>query len=115
MADNQQSISQPTEMANVTPMGTTSNQTRQIVDAVKDAIAPIEKTVSGIAQGRIDDLWRFIYLFGGGFVLLAGMFITGYIRLSDRIETLEKSSVRVEQKLDDLIARIPPVQTTPRR
>jgi hypothetical protein len=108
-------VAQPTETANVSPMGNESGQTRQIVDAVRNSISPLENAVDRLQTGRIDDMWRFLYIYGGGVVLVVGMFLLGYLRLSDRVDGLDKSNVRIEQKLDDLIARIPPIPTQPRR
>jgi hypothetical protein len=54
------------------------------------------------------------------FLILSGMLIFGYFKLDDRIVKLEdrvngfsNTLVRIDTKLEDLLARIPPVQTPP--
>jgi hypothetical protein len=66
-----------------------------------------------------------LYVFGAGFVALVAVFGWGYSRLDDRFtraderrESMEKTLTRIETKLEDLLQRIPPVQTpvpVPRR
>jgi hypothetical protein len=55
-------------------------------------------------------LWH-IATFAAGFLILAGAKITAYLRLDDKISDMSKSQVRIETKLDDLIARLPPAPT----
>jgi hypothetical protein len=78
--------------------------------------------VSEIKDHRQSDFrWQFSVL-GGGFLILAGMFITGYLRLEDKIIRLEdkignltSNSIRVDTKLEDLLQRIPPIQSQPQQ
>ena len=44
-------------------------------------------------------------------VLLGGMMIAAYFRLESRMDELSTSSTKIETKLEDLLARIPPVAT----
>ena len=102
----QHEVGQPKETANVTPLGSTFAQTRQIIEAV----------MPEVQKDRNADIWRYLGVYAFGFLTLAGMFLFGYLRLTDKIEPIDRTVIRIEQKLDDLIARIPPVQTpAPRR
>jgi len=65
---------------------------------------------------------RFVLkIFGSGFVLICTFVIGGFLwlsdrfensslRVSDKIENLNVRSQRVDTKLEDLLARIPPIQ-----
>jgi hypothetical protein len=61
-----------------------------------------------------------IGMFATGFVIIAGMLVFGYfrvddrvIKLEDRVNGLNTTLVRIETKLEDLLARMPPAQTAP--
>jgi len=41
------------------------------------------------------------------------MFIVGYLRIEDRIEPLSLSNAKIDTKLQDLLARIPPLPLPP--
>jgi hypothetical protein len=91
---------------NVPPPDVTAvaGQTRLIVQEVVRALE------SKVADHRHSDFVFMISAFGLGFLVLAGMLITGYLkmdekfsRLDDRITTLNGSSVRVDTKLEDLL------------
>jgi hypothetical protein len=104
-------IGQPTETANVTPINDVSDRTRQVIDAVR-----IE-----VNKDRISDSRWYLGIFGIGFLTLAGLFISGYLllaakieRLADKLEPVDRTTTRIEQTLDDLIARRPPNPTPPR-
>ncbi|HVT56033.1 MAG TPA: hypothetical protein VHD34_08295, partial [Xanthobacteraceae bacterium] len=75
----------------------------------------IKQDIKDIRGYRLTDL----LLVGGGiiasFVLLASMMIAGYFRLEDKIQIISTAQTRIETKLEDLLARIPPMQTPPRR
>jgi hypothetical protein len=76
----------------------------------------LEANVKEIRDYRYTDLWRHLAAFAAGIVLVVGMLIAGYFKIEDKIQILSTASTRMETKLDDLIARIPPVQTpVPRR
>jgi hypothetical protein len=66
-------------------------------------------------RGDVKDIkTEFRWLMAGfavGFLALGGMFIAGYLRLEDRIDPVTISTTRIETKLDDLLARIPPAVT----
>ena len=108
----------PTSMPNiVSPQDIAgAGQTRLIVDAVKETVAELKADVREIKGHRWSDLLWHIGSFAAGFVLLAGMMLAAYFKLEDRLFTLSTSATRVETKLEDLLQRIPPVQTpAPRR
>ena len=92
MPDVQQEIGQPKQTANVSAMGIASTQTRQIIQAV----------IADVQKDRNSDTWRYLGVYGLGFIILAGMFLYGYNRLSDKIDPLDRSVTRIEQKLDDM-------------
>jgi hypothetical protein len=113
---NFQEAGPPKETANVTPMDSGTTQTRIIVEAVKTTVATLESNVKEIRDYRYTDLWRHLAAFAAGIVLVVGMLITAYFKIEDKMQILSTASTRMETKLDDLIARIPPVQTqVPRR
>jgi hypothetical protein len=120
---NPQEAGPPTETANVTPIDPGTAQTRQIVDAVKATVAGLQDDVKDIRNYRYTDLLLHIGAFAGGIVLVVGMIITVYLRLDDKIlglsekmQGLSTSQTRIDAKLEDLLQRIPPVQSpAPRR
>jgi hypothetical protein len=110
-----QEATPPTNMANVTPLDSGTAQTRQIVEAVKASIADLASDVKDIRNYRYTDLLLHIGAFAGGIILVVTLVLNVYSKLDDKIQTLSTASTRMETKLDDLIARIPPVQTQPPR
>jgi hypothetical protein len=111
-----QEATTPTSMANVTPLDSGSNQTRVIVDAVKASVATLEGDVKAIRDYRYTDLLLHIGAFAGGIIIVVTMMVTAYFRLDDKITALSTSNTRIETKLEDLLARIPPVAApVPRR
>jgi hypothetical protein len=97
-------------MANVTPLdvGGVSGHTRILIDAVKENIADLKMDVKDIKSHRFSDLlWHITGLVGVA-VVLGSMLIAAYFRLDDKISSLSTQSTRIETKLDDIIARIPP-------
>jgi hypothetical protein len=92
-----------------------STQTRIIVEAVKATVSTLESNVKEIRDYRYTDLWRHLAAFGAGVVLVMTALVTAYFKLDDKISGLSTSNTRIETKLDDLIARIPPVPTAPPR
>jgi hypothetical protein len=108
----------PSSVANVTPdISATVGQTRliakEVVQAVEVAVVELKADVREIKGHRITDLFWHIGAFTGIFILLAGAMIAAYLKLEDKISTLSTAATRIETKLDDLIARIPPIQTQP--
>ena len=104
----------PRQFANVPPDITAgAAHARVIVEEVKDDIRDIKR------DQRVD--FRIVLaMFGAGFVVLGGMLVFGYFRLDDKIGHLEdKVNVlstgiaRIDTKLEDLLAPIPPTQTPP--
>lgn len=112
-------------------------QTGQVVRAVQDAVrqglSDIKADLTKIETRSHTDYHRLLYIFGAGFLALAAMTIEAYrwghedlIAASSKVETrIEKtddrvvsmgnSLSRIDQKLQDLLERIPPVQTPPPR
>jgi hypothetical protein len=71
-----------------------------------------------IKHDQKTDFRIIIGMFGAGFIAVAGMLIFGYfrvddriIKLEDRVNALSTTLVRIDTKLEDLLARIPPTQT----
>jgi hypothetical protein len=110
-----QNAAPPTEMANVTPMGSASAQTRQIVDAVTASVAEIAKDVKEIKNYRYTDLLLHIGAFTGGIIMVVTLILTVYSKLDDRIQAISSTTTRSDQKLEDLLQRIPPTPTAVRR
>ena len=102
----------PKEMANVIPLDSAAvGQTRMIVDAVKESVAELKADVKDIKGHRHTDFVWIIGVFATGFLVLLGAMATAYLRLDDKVSELSKSQTRMETRLEDLIARIPPAQT----
>ena len=111
----------PRTLANVVPpMSANAGQTKLIVDTVEQAVA------KSMRDGKNSDLLFLLSTFAAGFVLLAGMLIFGYLRIDDKLTSLDSktsgkvdgltvTSTRIETKLEDLLQRIPPVQAAPPR
>lgn len=88
-----------------------AGQLRLIVGELKDDIRDIK-------SHRHSDFVFHVTVLAGGFLLLAGMLIFGYFRLDDRItksddkiNSLTNQVTRTNTQLEDLLERIPPVQT----
>ena len=71
-----------------------------------------------IKSHRHSDFVFHITVLAAGFLVLGGMLIFGYFRLDDRItksddkiNTLTNAVTRINTQLEDLLERIPPVQT----
>jgi hypothetical protein len=105
-----------------------SGQTRQLVQALetalRDSMAELHKEVAEIKTRSHTDYHRLLYIFGAGVAALIAVFGWGFARLddrliaigdrlSDRVAEVATSQARTDQKLDDLIARIPPVPSPP--
>ena len=112
---NPQDAGPPRETANVTPIDSGSAQTRLIVDAVKSSVLVLEGDVKAIRDYRYSDLLLHIGAFAGGIIIVVTMIVTAYFRLDDKIASVSTSNTRIETKLDDLLARIPPIPTLPRK
>jgi hypothetical protein len=98
----------PRQFPNVTPdISAMAGQARLIAQEV------VRTLESKIAEQRHTDFVFMISVFGIGFIILAGMLIFGYFRLDDRITGLSEKMIRVETKLDDLLARIQPTIVPP--
>src|ERR1700689_4225430 len=96
-----QNAAPPTEMANVTPMGSASAQTRRIVDAVTGSVAEIAKDVKEIKNYRYTDLLLHIGAFTGGIIMVVTLILTIYSKLDDRIQAISSTTTRSDQKLED--------------
>lgn len=116
MASLDQENDIPRRVANVTPdMTAATAQARVVVEAVNDSISELKQDVREIKGYRFTDLVLHISALAAGFVLLAGMMIAAYFKLEDKISALSTKSTRIETKLEDLLARIPPVPSPPPR
>ncbi|SRR5579883_2097478 len=103
----------------------TGHLVRALHEGLRDAVSDFREDIAGIRDHHRADYWRLLYVFGAGFVALVAVFGWGYSRLDDRFtraderrESMEKTLTRIETKLEDLLQRIPPVQTpvpVPRR
>jgi prefoldin subunit 5 len=108
------------------PITSNAAQARILRDALeqilRETVSELKTEVSTIKTQAHADFKNIIYIFGTGFLLLAGLAIGIYVetdehlssaatRLEDHVNTVEKSLVKVETKLDDLLERVPPVPT----
>jgi hypothetical protein len=97
-------------------------QTRQIINALDPTLRDLRKEVGDTKDAIHKELRNILYVFGAGFLVIGGMIIAGYFRLDDRIvamsgkyddriQAISNTGIRVDTKLEDLLQRIPPVQT----
>jgi len=86
-------------------------QTRQIVEAVKTTVAELKQDVKDIKEYRYTDLLLHLGVFAAAVVFVAGVIVAVYFKLDDKITSLSNSNIKIETKLEDLLARIPPVAT----
>jgi outer membrane murein-binding lipoprotein Lpp len=108
----------PVRVATTTPdISTGSAHARDLVEKIEKSIDEIKRDLREYGADRHSDFKYMIAVLGAGFIILGGMLIAGYLRLDDRmdalatkVEALSVTSTRVETKLDDLIARVPPAQ-----
>jgi hypothetical protein len=114
----------PHELATVPPrIGTGSGEVRAIVSALEAEIRGIKGEISLLNRDRHSDFKFTMSVFAAGVVLLVGMLFFGFFKLDDRTNKVDDSlrkqenlSTRIDTKLEDLLARIPPVQApAPRR
>jgi hypothetical protein len=98
-------------MANVTPIDSAAIQTRLIVDAVKESVVELKSDVKAIKGYRHTDLLLHIGAFAAGITLVVGMMVAAYFKLDDKIHGVSITTIKTDQKLEDLLQRIPPVQT----
>nr|AWM05765.1 hypothetical protein CIT39_04360 [Bradyrhizobium symbiodeficiens] len=71
-----------------------------------------------VAENRVSDIKLAIagfatvlFAFAGGYLLIDSKLA----KLSEKLDAFAVSNAKIETKLDDLIARIPPVPTSPPR
>ena len=115
--DQEESVP-PGQLPNVPPDLPGTAQTRLLIQTIEDNLKDVKGDIKDIKKYRHSDFVYMIAMLAGGFVLLAGMLIATYFiidskfeKLSEKVDRLSISSTRVDVKLEDLLARIPPVQT----
>jgi hypothetical protein len=102
----------PKSIANVTPIDAgVTPVTRVLIDAVKEQVADLKDDVKEIKSHRFADLLWHIGGLVGLAVIIGGLMLTIYFKLEEKISSIAKSSTKVETRLEDLIARIPPAPT----
>jgi len=115
------------DMAVTTPISGEAAAARLRIKAVEDGVAEIKNDIRDIKNHRHSDIVHTMEVFGGGCVLLAGMLIGAYFiidskfdkvdgkfeKLNERFDKLSTTMTRVDTKLEDLLARIPPIPTPP--
>ena len=102
------------EMALTTPdISAGAGQLRIITTQLEASIREIRSDIKDIKEHRHSDFRWLITVFAAGFLALATMFIVGYLRIEDRIEPLSLSNAKIDTKLQDLLARIPPLPLPP--
>ena len=114
MAENisNQESELPRQFASVPPPELAgAGQTRLLIKAIEDAVKDLKDDVKEIKSHRHSDFVYHISIFGGGFLILAAMFIAGYLKLDERLTTVTNTSIRIDTKLEDLLQRIPPTPT----
>lgn len=108
-------------------------QARLAAELLAPTLDELRKDIREVRSHHRTEFIIVISALATGFLVLAGMSIGAYrwahddaagesTRLSTRVDTMEHSQmvtqetlVRVDTKLEDLLARIPPLATPPRR
>jgi hypothetical protein len=112
----EQEAGPPRQLPNVTPnVSGESGQTRLLINAVEATLKELKDDVKDVKSHRHSDFVYTVSMFAVGFMLLAGMLVYGYFRIDDKVTSLSNTLTRVETKLEDLLQRIPPIPTPPRR
>jgi hypothetical protein len=107
-------------MATTTPITGEAAHTRLRIKAVEDSVGEIKADIRDIKNHRHTDFVHIVQALSAGFILLAGALIAAYFivdnkidKLSEKISGVSTITTRVDAKLEDLLARIPPVPTPP--
>lgn len=94
-------------MPNVIPDVGQAAHARLLIDAIKESVADLRSDVKDIKDHRHSDFRWYISIFGGGFLVLAGLSLVLYSRMDDRVQALSTTLTRVETKLEMLLQRLP--------
>jgi hypothetical protein len=107
----------------------TGQMVRAVQAAVRDGLSDIKTDLVRIESRGDAHFHRLLLIFGAGFLAVASAFGWGYTRmddhivastsrledkitrLEDKLATLGNNQTRTDQKLQDLLDRVPPVQT----
>ena len=81
------------------------------VPGLATAVATIKDRIGTVETNARSDHRFVLIIFGAGFLALGGMIISSYLMLSSQVRSIAISGQRIETRLDDLLARIPPAQT----
>ena len=137
-ADDHGRATTPSDIAVTTPISGDAVYARLRIEAVEEGVGEIKDDIREIRAHRHSDFVHILEIFGTGFLVLAGMLVAAYFivdskfdkadskvdriikeqtekadRLfkesSERVEKLSNSATRIDAKLEDLLARIPPV------
>ncbi|MGA8614331.1 MAG: hypothetical protein WB760_22175 [Xanthobacteraceae bacterium] len=110
----------PDNMATTTPITGEVALARLRIKAVEDNVGEIKTDIRDIKNHRHTDFVHIVQALGGGFILLATALVAAYFIIDNKIEKLSEKitgvstiTTRVDAKLEDLLARIPPVPTPP--
>jgi hypothetical protein len=81
------------------------------IKVLEDSINEIKYDVKDVKAHRlIDFLWH-----AGALIAFGTFVIAFYFWLDDKVSAVSTASTRMETKLEDLLARLPPVPTPPQR
>ena len=81
------------------------------VPELASSVGFIKEAVSELRTNSRSDHRFVLAVFGAGFVLLGSMTIASYLLLVNKVDSQAIAGQRIETKLDDLIARLPPTPT----
>jgi hypothetical protein len=128
-------IGEPTREGAPTALTPIAQQTgmlvRAVQEAVQDSVGHLRTEIAQVHVHARSDLKWTMAAFAAGFVLLGGMIFEAYhwvdghvgtsvtrledkiSKTDDKVDALGISQARIDQKLQDLLDRIPPVPTPP--
>lgn len=110
----------PSDSSITTPITGDTAATRVRIKVVEDSVGEIKDDIREIKNHRHTDFVHVMQMLGAGFLVLAGMLISGYFildakleKLSSKVDALTATIIRADTKLEDLLARIPPARASP--
>jgi hypothetical protein len=81
------------------------------IKALKDSLNEIKVDVRDVKDHRLTD-----FIWHAGALIAFGTFVIAlYFWIDDKVSALATASARVDTKLEDLLARIPPAPTPPQK
>src|SRR5262245_11019170 len=99
------------ELAAARPRMTEAAHEKTQVKEIADSVNEIKEDIIDVKNHRFTD-----FLWHAGALIAFGMFVIAlYFWVDDKVSAIATASTRMEAKLEDLLARLPPPPAPPRR